>query len=235
MTAEEKIKRLTNLNLTLLAQVYQAREDERRILAGELHDKLSQQLAGLKMDIFRLDRKLQSKDEFVMTKLTAMLEIVDAAVASIRSISAHLHPEVLEDLGLSAAMEWYGKEFTRQYGINVFFGFDALPGRMGHEVSLHLYRIYQHLLDRSLAHSGVRSISASVQYCETQLVLTVRDDGRAANEESDLLSTVMQSITERVSLLGGECSQECEPNGSPMIRISIPRSLLTTSCLNPIS
>lgn len=235
MKDEPMIKELKDRNLSLLARVYQAREDERRLLAGELHDNLCQQLAGLKMDIYRLEAKLQPTDEFVVRKLTQMSDIVDAAVESIRSLSADLRPEVLEDLGLSAALVWYSRRFERQHCIPVCFDSDRFPHEIDPRASLHLYRLYQILLDSLLTHAKVRSISAFVRFTKDRLELTVGSEGGESTLDGGSPWPVPDSITERVCLLAGEYSQECEPGGLPAMRISIPRDTLLTPLLNPLS
>lgn len=221
-------------DLALLVRIYQTREEERRHLAGQLHDRLSQQLAGLKMDIFRLEKKLQSKDEFVIRKLSGMMEIVDAAVEEIRNISAALHPEILEDLGLSAALEWYSREFTRRLAVKILFNFSLAPCEISPEASINLFRIYQLLLDRSLTYVGVTEVAASLQSSPSNLVLTVKNDGlRGDSDENEPLG-LMQSITERVLLLGGQCSLENTIAGDSIIRIIVPLERILTPFLKPI-
>lgn|GEM_PF-4051979 len=223
------------LDLTLLARLYQAREEERRTLAGELHDRLSQQLASLKMDIYRLDRKLQPKDDFLTKKLTGMMELVDAAVESIRNISAELHPGILEDAGLAAAMEWYTREFIRQFAVQAAFTSDPLPFGIIPEISINLFRIYQGLLARSLTSPGLQQITASLVCNDISLMLTLREDHWATIMEHPQTRPMLPDLAGRILLLSGECSFDNKPGNASSICICIPIEKLLTPYLKPIS
>ncbi len=223
------------LDLAFLTRLYQAWEEERRITAGELHDRLSQQLAGLKMDIFRLDRKLPSKDDFLVKKLAGMMEIVDAAVESVRNISADLHPGILEDAGLPASMEWYSGEFTRQFAVPVAFKSDPLPFEINPDVSINLFRVYQGLLARSLAYPGIKRITATLMCNDLYLMLTLKQDNPGDDRDQSQTRPLTADLAGRLLLLSGECSLENEPGNGSSVWVGIPIEKLITPCLKPIS
>ena len=108
---------------SLSANMVQAREDERRRIARELHDELGQRLTALKMELSSLGG--DAAGSAPAGRIDAMLEMVDDTVATVRRIATELRPLMLDDLGLNAAIEWLADGWSRRMGV----ADDAAPGR----------------------------------------------------------------------------------------------------------
>jgi PAS domain S-box-containing protein len=115
--AEEALAASQERLRNLAARLHAVREEERTVIAREIHDQLGQALTGLKMDLSWLMRRLP-EDEPVHERAESMQALLDSTVDSVRTISTQLRPPILDDLGLEAAVEWQTTEFCRQSGIN---------------------------------------------------------------------------------------------------------------------
>jgi PAS domain S-box-containing protein len=109
--AESDLKRSREELRVLAARLQQAREEERALLAREIHDQLSGALTALKMDLSFLAYRVPWGDAALTKKTEAMARLIDATLNSMRNIATQLRPSVLDDLGLIAAIEWQTEEF----------------------------------------------------------------------------------------------------------------------------
>ena len=101
----------------LAARLQSVREDERTSIAREIHDELGQALTAMKMDLVWLMQRLPGTEKPLQVKAHSMLKLIDETIFSVRKISASLRPGMLDDLGLSAAIEWQAQEFQTRTGI----------------------------------------------------------------------------------------------------------------------
>ena len=101
----------------LSASMVEAREEERRRIARELHDELGQRLTALKLEMTACQR--DHPDLAVGERAQAMLDMLDDTVASARRIAMDLRPLMLDDLGLPEAIDWLVNEFKRRTGMEV--------------------------------------------------------------------------------------------------------------------
>lgn len=119
--SEEKLNRSYEQIRSLSEHLRSVREEERKYVAREIHDELGQYLTVLKMDAGLLSKKLQDADAVVRTKLRALMGLIDTVVYSVRRIASELRPSLLDDLGLTAAIEWHLEEFKKRTGIKTRF------------------------------------------------------------------------------------------------------------------
>src|SRR5437868_8645535 len=106
--SEEKLRRLA-------AHLISVREEERAHIAREIHDELGQVLTGLKMEVTWLAKRLKEKP--LVEKTDSMCKLIDTTVQTVRKIATGLRPEMLDDMGLIAAVAWQAKEFQKRTGI----------------------------------------------------------------------------------------------------------------------
>ncbi len=206
----------------LSASVVQAREEERRRIARELHDELGQRLSALKMDLASLDPS--SDTAAYRARTTAMLEMLDDTVASVRRIAADLRPMMLDDLGLNAALEWLARESARRMGIEVTVRLGERDPALGQQASVTVYRMVQEALTNVARHAGATDVRIEMRQAGGQLVLTVRDNGvgfpaSATRKEG---SFGLMGIRERAYLLGGTLEVDNPPGGGGRITVRLP-------------
>ena len=124
MLAEIEIDSSRKQLRALTVRLQNIREEERTHIAREIHDDLGQALTGLKMDLVWMNNKMQSSDEAVQKRLKAMIELADATIHKVRKLATDLRPGILDDIGLAAAIEWQGKDFSERTGIEFSFHLD---------------------------------------------------------------------------------------------------------------
>ena len=116
--SEDKLRRLA-------AHLISIREEERAHIAREIHDELGQVLTGLKMEVTWLAKRL--KDKPLIDKTDSMCALIDSSVQTVRKIATGLRPEMLDDMGLVAAVGWQAKEFQKRTGIRCRLSFPRRP------------------------------------------------------------------------------------------------------------
>ena len=222
--AEENLKKI-NLELhELSSHLQNIREEERIEIARDIHDELGQQLTGLKMDVYSLDKQIKSDDQAIRKKFSDILGLIEASVNSVRKIAAHLRPGILDDLGLVAALQWQSQEMQTKFGLNINFisdqsEIDALPA-----VSTGLFRIYQEALTNAVRHSNARVVDSSIRIVDDRIILEIRDDGKGID-----MSTIAKrktfgllGIKERVYVMQGQYEFASEPGKGTSLHISVP-------------
>jgi len=217
---EDSRARLRNLAVHLL----RAREDERKKVAREIHDELGQILAALKMDLRWVERKMGPSAPDVVAKIHGAVELADQMIELVHRIASELRPGVLDDLGLTAAIEWLGSDFSRRSGIPCRTDVTAPEERIGGNASIVIFRIIQEALANVARHSG--AAQASVEFWEADNVLHVRirDDGRGLTEAqaASPLSLGLIGIRERAEGLGGRVTVTGQAGQGTNLEVSIP-------------
>ena len=96
-----------------------AQESERRNISRELHDEVGQTLGALLVDFGRLSASLSNAPPDVRGQVERMKAVAEGSVRSVRNLALLLRPSMLDDLGLVAALEWQGRETSRNSGTEV--------------------------------------------------------------------------------------------------------------------
>src|SRR5258706_4307175 len=141
--SEDKLRRLA-------AHLISVREEERAHIAREIHDELGQVLTGIKMEVGWLQKRL--KEPALLEKTESMSKLIDSTVQTVRKIATGLRPEMLDDMGLVAAVGWQAKEFQKRTGIRCRA---KLPpeSKYALEISTCVFRIFQEILTNVARHA----------------------------------------------------------------------------------
>lgn len=209
----------------LAASLVDAREEERRNIARELHDELGQRLTALKLELSALD---QSNAACIPPqRMQSMIEMVDDTVSATRRISMDLRPLMLDDLGLQAAIEWLAQEFERRAGLKIALNLDPAPDPMHQKVLTALYRIVQEALTNIVRHSGADHVAIAITHTGSMVELHIEDNGRGFPGQP--LQTPKGSfgligIQERVLMMGGQLDIGNQPDGGARLVVKLPLS-----------
>lgn len=172
--AEEQLNRLST-------QLLRTQDDERQRIARELHDSTVQTISAVKLNLGRLRRHLGS-DGASGGKFADVLdegeELMDQAATELRTLSYLLHPPMLDDIGLAAAISWYVEGFARRSGLRIQLEAPTDLGRLPSQVETSLYRIVQEALSNVHLHSGSKSARIRLNKRGNAVWLRIQDRGR---------------------------------------------------------
>lgn len=205
----------------LAVALQNAREDEGKRIARELHDQLGQALTALQLDLGWIDRKLPPEAAELHQRLAGSRALIDENVQLVRRLSTELRPSLLDDLGLPAAMQWFCRDFEQRAAIactvHVPEGDTALPD----PVCTALFRVLQEALTNVARHARARQVEVRLELAPEGAVLSVRDDGvgRAAGAAPGLGLLGMQ---ERIRAVGGRLEFESAPGAGTTVRARVP-------------
>lgn len=208
-----------------------AREEEAARIAQELHDELGQALSVLKLELETLRRKANTdchcaSDGQLIPIIDDLGDQIDAAVHSVRRISAELRPGVLDRLGLAAGLEWLLDEFERRAGIVTDFQTNLADEQVDSEIATALFRITQEALTNVARHSGASEVHAKLLKNGDSLHLDVSDNGQGfdSTAEQESPSLGLLGMDERAQRLGGALVIHSKPGLGVSLQVSIPIS-----------
>ncbi len=186
----------------LSKHIEQARENERLNIARELHDDLGQALTAVKIDLEII--KQNTADVIVKNKLEDAKTLVGSTIRTVQRITSQLRPEIIDDLGLEAAIDWYTREFSKRYGIKVFLDIEN-EILISNDEALPLFRIMQESLTNIARHSGATHIEITLNQQDDLIRFVVSDNGTGiSNDQINAKDSFgIMSMKERAASLGG--------------------------------
>ncbi len=215
----EKEAALTRLS-ALSAELVATEERERRRLAEELHDRVSQALAVARMRLRLATQELDAEDE----SLATIDDLLSQAIQQTRAITAELSPPILYELGLGPALSGLVDGLSATYGLTAHTDIQVDDSRLSDEERMALYRIARELIANVVKHAGTSEVWLSVRNDAGRIVLSVRDEGRGFDRQPALDSTHfgLFSIEERLAQLGGSLSIVSERGAGATVTAEIP-------------
>lgn len=214
------------LRMQLISQLFSAREDERRRISRELHDETSQSMVSM-LAYLRIIRD-RIPDASVRELVENVSTLTKETLEGLRHLAVNLHPPLLDDLGLVAAMEKYLDTFRRaQPQIEVTFVHDGDCTDLPRPVSLLCYRMMQEGLTNIVRHARATAAHISLAATDRTLTLTITDNGiglsRDMAEKARLDNHLgLASMQERTELLSGTFQISSLPQGGTAICITLP-------------
>jgi PAS domain S-box-containing protein len=222
--SEEQLRALTN-------RLQQAREEEAMRIARELHDQLGRCLTAMKMDVDGIERGLAGAaaeaDLGALTeKVRRMNETLDETVYTVRRIAAELRPGVLDDLGLSAAIEWQARDFQRRSGVSCVVRAPEEDLPLSRDQATALFRIFQESLTNVARHAKATKVWVNLSKEEGAVVLKVEDDGVGISSArlAERHSLGLLGMRERVAAFGGEIELAGMPGQGTAVVVRMPVS-----------
>lgn len=210
--------------LRMLASDLEAAEDrERRQIARDLHDDLGQTLAAARI---RLATLCADPRADVQSRANEVGSLIDAASSSIRSLASQLAPAVLNELGLTAALEWLGEEIERTFGLKITVVDDGLPKPLDQDARSILYRAVRELLINVAKHAGTDAARVESQRNDGLVVVRVSDQGVGYDATAAVTgphrSLGLISVRERLSLIGGTAEIRSSPGAGTLSVLTVP-------------
>lgn len=201
----------------LATRLLRAREDERRILAQDLHDQVGQLLTGLR---FQLEAAQPAAPA-----LTETLALTDELLATVRELTLQLRPRILDDFGLRAALEWHTRRFTTQTGIAIELDVVLPEPRLAPELETVVFRLVQEALTNVARHSGATAAAVTVAADTVTLHVEISDRGRGCDATAALAthdSLGLAGAAERVRLAEGTFELFSKPGQGTRLHAEFP-------------
>jgi two-component system sensor histidine kinase UhpB len=226
---EERLRQSRAQLRALATHLRTAREQESGRIARELHDELGSMLTGMKLEVGWIERQLtrSSVGELIgatmRDRLRGLSDLIDKTIGSVRQVCWELHPAVLDELGLAAAIEWLANEFETRTGLPCEL---SRPDTIEIESALAtaIFRILQELFTNIARHADAQSVRVEFRRLPETWELTVVDDGRGlppdALTRADRFGLV--GVRERVIAAGGQIEFEAPAGGGTRVAISLP-------------
>ncbi|MGD9905039.1 MAG: sensor histidine kinase [Vicinamibacterales bacterium] len=207
------------------ARLVQAQEDERRIIARELHDEVGQVLTAVRFELGLAQRAIAARG-VSPSPLVEAQNITAAAINTVRDLTQLLHPAALDDLGLVPAVDAMLRGLARRHEIKVDLVHSGLPDRLDRPSEVAAYRIVQEALTNVARHARAHTCHVSLHRSNGSLTIDVVDDGvgfdAATVGEAPVPHLGLLGIRERAAQSGGELSITSQPGAGTRLHVELP-------------
>lgn len=231
LTLEQEQQRLEALvdertaALTDLSNYLQTvREEERAKLARDIHDELGGILVSAKMDVNWAEERVRRADATAAAKLERALKTLDEGVQIKRRIIEELRPTLLDNLGLSAALEWQLHEICDRAGLACEIATPEDDSAIPPNVAIALFRILQEALTNVIKYAQAHRVAVDLAVADGSVMLVIEDDGVGIpdNAQGNRLSHGISGMRQRVRALQGEFSIRRRREGGTLIEVHVP-------------
>jgi signal transduction histidine kinase len=224
-------KRAEDALRALSARLRSAREEEGTRIAREIHDELGGALTGLKWDLEKIDRTLNSGSNGsripeVHKRIGTMTTVIETTINTVRRIASELRPGLLDDLGLVAAIEWQVQQFESRTGIHCHWTTKASETEveLNREKATAVFRILQEILTNVLRHARASNLYIKLSDTREYFEMEVRDDGQGITESQRINSRSLGllGMKERALLVGGEVNISGQEGVGTTVTVRVP-------------
>ena len=218
----------TQDDLRLLSQrLVQAHEVERRALSRELHDEVGQMMTALGIQLGNLDTLRTSDETAFRARLEDAKQLNTDAMRALRDLSMGLRPSMLDDLGLPAALEWQGREFSRHTGVPASVNVAGALDEISDAQSTCIYRVVQEALTNCARHANAKNVAVSVRTAKESILVVIRDDGIGFKPSTSKRGGIgLLGIKERVQALHGKFHISSAPRKGTTIQVQLPAGIV---------
>jgi len=213
----EMLDRLESERRSSFQRSADAQENERRLVARELHDEVGQSLTALKLLLAQAARtpareRTDSLDE--------AMKITEQTIEDVREIARRLRPEALDELGLRSALATLAQRNARHGDLRIVWPLDRELPALGGDQELAVYRVAQESLTNILRHAEASNVSIRLTGDETAVELIVSDDGRGLRGAA--VGNGIKGMKERALGVGGRLDVRDRPGGGTEVRLLVP-------------
>ena len=202
------------------------REEERKIIARNLHDDLGQIMTAVKMDVSWIKTRLPEDNKGLKRRTESTLQIIDQAIGSVRRLSSELRPSILDDLGLYEALIAHIYEYEKHYDIRVNYKLPKKEVGLSAIQEISIFRIIQEAMTNAARHSRASQVNLHISKKHDNLEIFIGDNGKGIDESqitsSDSFGLI--GMRERVLQWGGAISIKGIEQKGTHINIKIPLS-----------
>src|SRR5262245_14733439 len=213
---QNNLRRLSN-------RLVQAQELERQALSRELHDEVGQMMTALGIELGNIEDLKNADDRTFRERVNDAKRLNGDAMRTIRDLAMGLRPSMLDDIGLEAALQWQGREFSRHTGVPANVEVQGSLDDLNDAQRTCIYRVVQEALTNCARHANAKHVVVSIRNKKGYVVVIVHDDGVGFNAQTTVRGGLgLLGMQERVKALGGMLDISSEPRGGTTIRVQIP-------------
>jgi PAS domain S-box-containing protein len=208
-------------------QLLQTQDEERRHIARELHDSAGQTLVVLGMNLATIVRAAKNKAPEITKSAQETQELVQQLSKEIRTTSYLLHPPLLDETGLPAALSWYVQGLMERSGLDITLNISEKVGRLPREIEMVLFRVVQECLTNVHRHSGSKTAAIDVSRAGNKVLVEICDQGRGipaehlAKIQSKSTGVGIRGMRERLRQFHGELTIDSTARGTRVL-VTIP-------------
>jgi signal transduction histidine kinase len=183
-------------------------------------------MTALKIDLSWIDKRLADNQSFIREKLQSMTTLINETIETVHHVSEDLRPGILDDFGLSAAIEWQAEEFQKRTGMECKTRLPQNPLDLSKEKSTNLFRILQESLTNVIRHAEATKVEINLTEKDGMLLLEIVDNGKGISNDAinNPKSFGLIGIKERVHSLGGAVNVTGDSNGGTRLMVRMPIS-----------
>lgn len=210
----------------LLKALVKAQEDERSLLARELHDGAGQNLTSLLVRLKTLEKQIPEENDLGM--ISDLCDNVSETIEYIRRLSYQLRPIVLEEFGLEIALQTLIEDMAENAGLETEYHCNLKDQQLSYEAETTLYRIAQESITNVVRHAQAKHLKVELLLMPTAISLEIEDDGQGFDADSEEYADGRQrlgllSMQERLEVLGGSLDVYSAPKEGTSVRARVPR------------
>ena len=201
------------------------REEDRKVVARDLHDQIGQILTAIKMDLSWSSRHLPESEADVRARLAESIQLINNGVKVVRAICSGLRPGVLDDLGLAAAIEWQAGEFALRNDIVCEVSVPPVDLHLDGDRATAAFRIFQECLTNVIRHAQAKRVRVVLSQEDGNILLVVVDDGigfHASDSSGTLGSLGLLGMKERAQSCGGDVHITSAPGKGTTVTVRVP-------------
>jgi len=215
--AEEKYIQIKSLASHFKSHI----EEDRKYFAYELHDELAQIAAAVKMNIFWIKENEQELSDATRKKVNDVIEMTELLIQSIQRISFSLRPNMLDDLGLHAIVEWQCKEFTILNRIPCSFIGNFREEDLSKEMKIDFFRIIQEALSNVMNHAEAGSVNIRIDNMADKIYLSIVDDGKGFDVNREMKPAGLLKMKQRSVSINGRLTIKSEPGKGTTVSVEV--------------
>jgi len=224
----EALQRKEQARGELLRKIMSVQEEERKRIARELHDEVSQSLTGSAFNAEAVLSRLPVGAEEIRGSMEEIRDLAIRTMDEIHRVVYQLRPSLLDDLGLVAAVQWLADHYLEEAGIKVLFETVGSERPLSAEAEITLFRITQEAITNIIKHAGAESVSIAVEFHDDSAAVHIEDDGHGFSVEEVTSSSEtdrglgLLGMKERAELLDGYLRIEAQPGRGTKVSAEVP-------------
>lgn len=210
----------------MLRRIVSAQEAERQRIARELHDETGQSLTAIGLGLRGLANAMNTNQNMAIPNMRRLEGLVSQSLTELQRLIADLRPSHLDDLGLPAALRWYGGEIQQRTSLSVQVKILGEEHSLSDTIKITLFRVAQEALNNIVKHAAAKSVKVELTYLPNEVIIRVEDDGKGFLPDNlnhqNRPSWGLMGMRERAALLGGRVYVQSHLGQGTLVEVVIP-------------